>query len=617
MHRVKAYYVFLFLLSVFFLDSCGGSAWFGRANRPPVADAGPDLTVYQGQPLRLDGSRSADPDGAIVSYRWFQTDGKAAGGSDRVGEHPDVVAPFVAPPGEEIQFRLTVTDDGGLSATDSVNINVNKYLFFDDFRRDTTKSYAARDVRQDGNTGQFRYIGPLKNVHAIPGSDSGLKISHDVPASDNGTFSFVFTPGRFLREGGRIRVFLMEDNDNYYEVVNGNGQGSGGLRKVVNGREVDSIRMKNGYSAGVPYPVSIIFSPDTTIVDAFDELCVMNGDHGRILVNRFEIQTEGQEAYYDNIVLTQDPFLKTVIPNRVGLWDAKVLVKAIAGNMRKDWKIRFIMDQRTKNQVVVDASEEPFQAMFQKVSLSPHTVDAYIIDVSGVDALAHDQVKFTARDGYYVAVGDSITEGSGDVSRSGDSAFPAGNKGGSGYEPVLENLLESAKGYSHTVVNQGDGGATSADGLELMPTILANHPGASYLLILYGTNDSSIPVPSGKGLKPGDPGYRASYKDNMQRIISMIIDGGKTPILGKVPITFGPGKGKERHRNPDRAPRNVLIREYNKVIDELIAANGIPVPPPDFYSYFKKHPDEYSDNVHPNGMGYRSMARLWFRVLSR
>ena len=36
-------------------------------NAPPVAAAGPDIVVAPGQPIRLDGSASYDPDGALAS----------------------------------------------------------------------------------------------------------------------------------------------------------------------------------------------------------------------------------------------------------------------------------------------------------------------------------------------------------------------------------------------------------------------------------------------------------------------------------------------------------------------------------------------------------------------
>ena len=43
----------------------------GPANAPPVADAGPDQRVYFNETVRLDGSRSYDPDGDIITYAWM------------------------------------------------------------------------------------------------------------------------------------------------------------------------------------------------------------------------------------------------------------------------------------------------------------------------------------------------------------------------------------------------------------------------------------------------------------------------------------------------------------------------------------------------------------------
>jgi lysophospholipase L1-like esterase len=55
--------------------------------------------------------------------------------------------------------------------------------------------------------------------------------------------------------------------------------------------------------------------------------------------------------------------------------------------------------------------------------------------------------------------------------------------------------------------------------------------------------------------------------------------------------------------------------DYNVAIDELVILNNILVTPPDFYNYFRTHQNEFSDNLHPNGVGYQSMAELWFSVL--
>jgi lysophospholipase L1-like esterase len=124
---------------------------------------------------------------------------------------------------------------------------------------------------------------------------------------------------------------------------------------------------------------------------------------------------------------------------------------------------------------------------------------------------------------------------------------------------------------------------------------------------MYGTNDARLPgvVPSGKGLSPGDPGYRGSYKENLQLIISAIRSAGKIPYLAKVPYAT--------YSSIDISS----IREYNVVVDELVAANNIAVPPPDFFSYFQKNPDEIPDGLHPNKIGYESMANLWFIALTQ
>lgn len=46
-------------------------------DQKPVADAGPDQVVYEGDTAHFDCSRSYDPDGAVVSYEWdFNGDGK-------------------------------------------------------------------------------------------------------------------------------------------------------------------------------------------------------------------------------------------------------------------------------------------------------------------------------------------------------------------------------------------------------------------------------------------------------------------------------------------------------------------------------------------------------------
>lgn len=94
-------------------------------NIPPAAEAGPDQVVAENSLASLDGSASFDTDGTIVTYFWKQTAGPRVVLSDPTAVQPTFTTPNVGPAGESITFKLTVTDDGGLMGTDTVNINVS------------------------------------------------------------------------------------------------------------------------------------------------------------------------------------------------------------------------------------------------------------------------------------------------------------------------------------------------------------------------------------------------------------------------------------------------------------------------------------------------------------
>lgn len=91
---------------------------------PPTAQAGADRTVEAGAVVILSASGSSDSDGSIVSYLWEQTSGSP--GVTIVDADRDR-ASFDAPQvgtDTTLTFRLTVTDDDGLTDTDEVMIQV-------------------------------------------------------------------------------------------------------------------------------------------------------------------------------------------------------------------------------------------------------------------------------------------------------------------------------------------------------------------------------------------------------------------------------------------------------------------------------------------------------------
>jgi hypothetical protein len=94
-----------------------------EANKPPIANAGRDtILILPVDSLVLDGSRSTDSDGQIIKYQWSKIAGPAS--SSITG--PTLVTTLVKTLAIGVYvFELTVTDNGGLTAKDTVQININ------------------------------------------------------------------------------------------------------------------------------------------------------------------------------------------------------------------------------------------------------------------------------------------------------------------------------------------------------------------------------------------------------------------------------------------------------------------------------------------------------------
>ena len=92
----------------------------GAVNQPPVANAGPDQTIEDGdnsgtQSVTLNGSASSDPEGGLLRYIWSAT-------GVTIPEGAIVAAEF---PVGTTEVTLTVVDPEGAQSTDTVAITVN------------------------------------------------------------------------------------------------------------------------------------------------------------------------------------------------------------------------------------------------------------------------------------------------------------------------------------------------------------------------------------------------------------------------------------------------------------------------------------------------------------
>ncbi len=93
-----------------------------NGNAAPIADAGADLIGVAAGQIRLDGSASSDPDGDPITFQWTQISGPPV----TINGADTAVATFVAEEGQVYAFRLTVTDELGASASDSVSVTTKE-----------------------------------------------------------------------------------------------------------------------------------------------------------------------------------------------------------------------------------------------------------------------------------------------------------------------------------------------------------------------------------------------------------------------------------------------------------------------------------------------------------
>lgn len=90
-------------------------------NGMPIANAGPDQTVTEGDTVTLDGNGSSDPDGDRLSYQWSLStvpSGSGASLSSSTSAQPN----FRADKAGVFEATLTVNDGTSTSASDRVRI---------------------------------------------------------------------------------------------------------------------------------------------------------------------------------------------------------------------------------------------------------------------------------------------------------------------------------------------------------------------------------------------------------------------------------------------------------------------------------------------------------------
>jgi len=99
-------------------------------NLTPLANAGPSQNVQPYSTVTLDATKSADPDGTVISYEWQQVSGPTVTLSSTTAARPTFTAPGIDG-GTTLIFALTVIDNSNdLSAVATVTISVSSATVF-------------------------------------------------------------------------------------------------------------------------------------------------------------------------------------------------------------------------------------------------------------------------------------------------------------------------------------------------------------------------------------------------------------------------------------------------------------------------------------------------------
>ena len=418
-------------------------------------------------------------------------------------------------------------------------------------------------------------------------------------------------------------MFRYVDNNNYYRLYISADDGGVRVEKKVNGVFSTLAKNARGYSVNVPLNIAIEVKGPLVQIGINDEDKLFGFYDASLQAGGVALYCRHACAFDDVSVAANSGITTLVISKPEAhsvatdstIQASAVLLNKPAGSTAE---VRFDLGGILCN----TAQESPagtgqFLAQCQApAGTNVNDLTATLL-LNGQSTIYWDtNVNVGTGGDNFLAVGDSITFGLGDEYNVDNSEPDGWVESTMGYEAPLTGALNQSNPYPSIVFNNGFPGDRSSTVLNSrIDSALARHSDANHVLVLLGTNDiGGTSVASGLGCV----GTCANtFKGNMLAIINKIVAAGKTPIVARVPPRFG-DSDTVLYSSPATATRNLLAQEYNTVItDELgLAPSQIG---PDFYDVFLgagiNRFSLFSDYLHPNALGYRVMAQLWYNHL--
>ena len=267
---------------------------------PSVTSQPVDQSVIEGAQAIFSVTSSGNKP---LSYQW-RVNGVDISGANAASY--TTAATTLADDGKSYDCEVSNAAGSATSDAATLSVTAGTNTFFDDFSTDTTGDYTVVDTETAGGVGQFLYDPIGERLRILLGDEIGLMFYYTLPApSDIGMLQLDFVPTKKYPEGGEFRLRLVQDADNYYEIFNTDGYGPGNVSKVINGTVVGQTPLQSEYSQDTLYSTTVLFNAGGELsIDAFGNLVTLSQNTDPILVNRFEIMLEQQDAYIDNIYYT-------------------------------------------------------------------------------------------------------------------------------------------------------------------------------------------------------------------------------------------------------------------------------------------------------------------------
>ena len=177
----------------------------------PISNAGADITVYEGSTVILDGSRSFDPEGDSITYKWTAPDQISL--SSSIVVKPIFIAPKVFQDTTYI-FTLVVNDGTFNSPIDKIRLHVKKLPVANAGVDQIV--YEGTSITIDGSLS----FDPYRNPLTYKWTPKSSKINEDIPVSKETIIKYgnngLETKLIEAKEGTKVFLtFSASDNKNH------------------------------------------------------------------------------------------------------------------------------------------------------------------------------------------------------------------------------------------------------------------------------------------------------------------------------------------------------------------------------------------------------------------